>query len=63
MKELWKYKNSTRSSILRDTNRWEEDDSHLGDFIPDDESPAPQDSAAYTLLKEQLEEVMENINT
>ena len=29
----------------------EEDDSHLGDFIPDDESPAPQDSAAYTLLK------------
>ena len=31
----------------------EEDDSHLGDFIPDDESPAPQDSAAYTLLKEQ----------
>ncbi len=36
----------------------EEDDSHLGDFIPDDESPAPQDSAAYTLLKEQLEEVM-----
>ena len=36
----------------------EEDDSHLGDFIPDDESPAPHDSAAYTLLKEQLEEVM-----
>ena len=36
----------------------EEDDSHLGDFIPDDDSPAPQDSAAYTLLKEQLEEVM-----
>ncbi len=39
----------------------EEDDSHLGDFIPDDESPAPQDSAAYTLLKEQLEEVMETL--
>ena len=36
----------------------EEDDSHLGDFIPDDESPAPHDSAAYTLLKEQLEDVM-----
>ena len=36
----------------------EEDDSHLGDFIQDDDSPAPQDSAAYTLLKEQLEEVM-----
>ena len=36
----------------------EEDDSHLGDFIQDDDSPAPHDSAAYTLLKEQLEEVM-----
>ena len=36
----------------------EEDDSHLGDFIQDDDSPAPQDSAAYTLLKEQLDEVM-----
>ena len=36
----------------------EEDDSHLGDFIKDEDSPAPQDSAAYTLLKEQLEEVM-----
>ena len=39
----------------------EEDDSHLGDFIPDDESPAPHDSAAYTLLKEQLEEVMNTL--
>ena len=39
----------------------EEDDSHLGDFIPDDDSPAPQDSAAYTLLREQLEEVMSTL--
>ena len=39
----------------------EEDDSHLGDFIPDDDSPAPQDSAAYTLLKEQLEDVMSTL--
>ena len=39
----------------------EEDDSHLGDFIQDDDSPAPQDSAAYTLLKEQLEEVMSTL--
>ena len=39
----------------------EEDDSHLGDFIQDDESPAPHDSAAYTLLKEQLEEVMNTL--
>ena len=39
----------------------EEDDSHLGDFIQDDDSPAPQDSAAYTMLKEQLEEVMDTL--
>ena len=39
----------------------EEDDSHLGDFIQDDDSPAPQDAAAYTLLKEQLSEVMSTL--
>ena len=39
----------------------EEDDSHLGDFIQDEDSPAPHDSAAYTLLKEQLEDVMETL--
>ena len=30
----------------------EEEDSHLGDFIPDDEAPAPADAASHTLLKE-----------
>ena len=39
----------------------EEDDSHLGDFIQDDDSPAPHDAASYTLLKEQLEEVMNTL--
>ncbi len=39
----------------------EEDDSHLGDFIQDEDSPEPHDSAAYTLLKEQLEEVMNTL--
>ncbi len=39
----------------------EEEDSHLGDFIQDDDSPAPHDAAAYTLLKAQLEEVMETL--
>ena len=39
----------------------EEEDSHLGDFIQDDDSPAPQDAAAYTLLREQLEEVMKTL--
>ena len=39
----------------------EEDDSHLGDFIQDDDSPAPQDAAAYTMLKEQLADVMSTL--
>ena len=36
----------------------EEDDSHLGDFIPDDDAPAPADAVASSLLKEQLSEVL-----
>ncbi|MDE7425977.1 MAG: RNA polymerase sigma factor RpoD [Lachnospiraceae bacterium] len=36
----------------------EEDDSHLGDFIPDDNMPIPMDAAAYTLLREQILEVL-----
>ena len=36
----------------------EEEDSHLGDFIQDDNVPVPADAAAFTLLKEQLVEVL-----
>ncbi len=36
----------------------EEEDSHLKDFIPDDDAPAPVDAASYTLLREQLAEVL-----
>ena len=39
----------------------EEEDSHLGDFIPDDDAPAPQDAASHTLLKEQLTEVLSTL--
>lgn len=39
----------------------EEDDSHLGDFIQDDDSPSPQESASYTMLREQLDEVMSTL--
>lgn len=39
----------------------EEEDSHLGDFIPDDDAPAPQDAASHTLLKEQLAEVLDTL--
>jgi RNA polymerase primary sigma factor len=39
----------------------EEEDSHLGDFIPDDEAPAPAEAAAYTLLREQLMNVLDTL--
>ena len=39
----------------------EEEDSHLGDFIQDEDSPAPHDAASYTMLREQLEEVMNTL--
>ena len=39
----------------------EEEDSHLGDFIPDDEAPAPAEAASYTLLREQLCEVLHTL--
>ncbi len=39
----------------------EEEDSHLGDFLPDDDAPAPADAAAFTLLKEQLMSVLSTL--
>ncbi|BEP29662.1 RNA polymerase sigma factor RpoD [Helicovermis profundi] len=39
----------------------EEEDSHLGDFIPDHDAPAPADAAAFSMLKEQLIEVLETL--
>ncbi|HZJ76751.1 MAG TPA: RNA polymerase sigma factor RpoD [Oscillospiraceae bacterium] len=39
----------------------EEEDSHLGDFIPDDDAPAPAEAAAFSLLKEQLIEVLDTL--
>ena len=41
----------------------EEEDSHLGDFIPDDDAPAPADAASILLLKEQLDEVLKTLTT
>ncbi|HHT66308.1 MAG: RNA polymerase sigma factor RpoD [Caldicoprobacterales bacterium] len=41
----------------------EEEDSHLGDFIPDDDAPAPAEAAAFTLLKEQLMEVLDTLTS
>jgi RNA polymerase primary sigma factor len=39
----------------------EEEDSHLGDFIPDEDALAPADAAAFTLLKEQLMSVLDTL--
>ena len=39
----------------------EEEDSHLGDFIPDDEAPAPADAASHTLLRETLGDVLDSL--
>ena len=39
----------------------EEEDSHLGDFIEDQDAPAPADAASFMLLKEQLEEVLDTL--
>ena len=39
----------------------EEEDSHLGDFIPDDDAPAPADAASHTLLREELEDVLSTL--
>ena len=48
----------SQEPISIDTPIGEEEDSHLGDFIPDDDAPAPAESAAFTLLKEQLVDVL-----
>ena len=39
----------------------EEEDSHLGDFIPDDDAPAPADAASHTLLRETLGDVLDSL--
>ncbi len=48
----------SREPVSLETPIGEEEDSHLGDFIQDDNVPVPADAAAFTLLKEQLVEVL-----
>lgn len=48
----------SQKPVSLETPIGEEEDSHLGDFIKDDNVPVPADAAAFTLLKEQLEEVL-----
>ena len=48
----------SQEPVSLETPIGEEEDSHLGDFIQDDNVPVPADAAAFTLLKEQLDEVL-----
>ena len=55
VREILKF---SQEPVSLETPIGEEEDSHLGDFIKDDNVPVPADAAAFTLLKEQLEEVL-----
>jgi RNA polymerase primary sigma factor len=51
----------SQEPVSLETPIGEEEDSHLGDFIPDDDAPAPAEAAAFTLLKEQLINVLDTL--
>ena len=54
-------KKVAQEPVSLETPIGEEEDSHLGDFIEDNDSPSPSELAAYTLLREQLEEIIETL--
>ena len=51
----------SQEPVSLETPIGEEEDSHLGDFIPDHDTPAPAEAASFTLLREQLKEVLETL--
>ncbi len=53
----------SQEPVSLETPIGEEEDSHLGDFIPDDDAPAPSEAAAFTLLKEQLVGVLDTLTS
>ena len=54
-------KKVSQEPVSHETPICEEEDSHLGDFIPDEDAPSPSELAAYTLLKEQLDEIIQTL--
>lgn len=56
-------KKIAQDPVSLETPIGEEEDSHLGDFVEDNESPAPSDSASYSLLKEQLSNILHTLTT
>ena len=56
-------KKIAQEPVSLETPIGEEEDSHLGDFIPDDDAPAPSEAASFLLLKEQLVDVLNTLTT
>ena len=54
-------KKVAQEPVSLETPIGEEEDSHLGDFIPDDDAPSPSELAAYTLLREQLDDIIDTL--
>ena len=54
-------KKVSQEPVSLETPIGEEEDSHLGDFIPDEDAPSPSELAAYTLLREQLDEIIQTL--
>ena len=52
----------SQEPVSLETPIGEEEDSHLGDFIEDQEVEAPSDAASFTMLQEQLQEVLNTLN-
>ena len=52
----------SQEPVSLETPIGEEEDSHLGDFIPDEDAPAPSEAASFVLLKEQLGAVLETLS-
>lgn len=55
-------KKISQDPVSLETPIGEEEDSHLGDFIPDEDIPSPVDTAAYSMLQKQLREVLETLS-
>lgn len=61
MEKVREIQKIAQEPVSLETPIGEEEDSHLGDFIPDDDVPAPAEAAAFSMLKEQLVEVLDTL--
>lgn len=61
VERVWEIQKVAQEPVSLETPIGEEEDSHLGDFIEDEDAPAPAEAASYILLKEQLEGVLDTL--